>query len=309
MIITIHGEDSFRSRESLEEIVERYKKKYSETTNFKFFDENSSGKDLENIKNFFSQNLIFKEPKFAVAQNCLSFFSESSSWERIKNNKDDLLVFFESQEIEKDKIDLIEKYGKVYHFKLLNEKELESWAKNEFNKRGGKIEQSALSKLLKLTENNTWLLSEEINKLVCFHPEKEITLPDVNLLVNSVNSQSIDQFKIFKAIDHAFSDEKDRALLLIRELINEGKSISYIFSIFSYQLRNMIIVKTSPSSEVTKKLKMSPFVLRKSLYQSARFSLEELKEIYNNLLKSEFGIKIGKIDSETALELFLTGIK
>jgi DNA polymerase III delta subunit len=53
---------------------------------------------------------------------------------------------------------------------------------------------------------------------------------------------------------------------------------------------------------------MHPFVVKKSLQQASKFTLEELKKIYQKIFQVDLDIKTGRIEPEVALDLFIAGI-
>ena len=111
-------------------------------------------------------------------------------------------------------------------------------------------------------------------------------------------------FNIFSTIDAIAQKEKKRAASLIRRHLENGDSPSYILSMISYQLRNLISVKGLKGKNLSQ-LKLSFFVLNRSLAQAKHFSLEELKNLYQKILDLDLGIKTGKIDPEVALDLLI----
>jgi DNA polymerase III delta subunit len=53
---------------------------------------------------------------------------------------------------------------------------------------------------------------------------------------------------------------------------------------------------------------MHPFLVKKSYEQAQKFSLVELKKIYQKIFEVDLGIKTGKIEPETALDLLISRI-
>jgi len=53
---------------------------------------------------------------------------------------------------------------------------------------------------------------------------------------------------------------------------------------------------------------ISPYVLRKSIYQANNFSLDDLKNFYQKIIDLDADIKVGKILPETALDLLILEI-
>ena len=69
-----------------------------------------------------------------------------------------------------------------------------------------------------------------------------------------------------------------------------------------FQFRNLLTVKSGA------KLKTHPYVLQKTIRQAKFFSFDELKKIYRRIFQVDLDIKTGKVDPNTALDLFISGI-
>lgn len=87
-----------------------------------------------------------------------------------------------------------------------------------------------------------------------------------------------------------------------------GESEIYLLTMLIYQFFNLILVKDqiergAQFQSLGKKIKMHPFVLRKTFEQSKGFTFPVLKKIYERLLEIDLGIKSGKIEAQAALDL------
>ena len=85
----------------------------------------------------------------------------------------------------------------------------------------------------------------------------------------------------------------------------------------NFQFRNLLIVKSQELRRkfyagdvrvLTEKLKMHPYVIQKSTQQTRKFNFEELKKIYQKIFQVDLSIKTGKVEPETALDLFIAEI-
>jgi len=59
---------------------------------------------------------------------------------------------------------------------------------------------------------------------------------------------------------------------------------------------------------MAQELNLHPFVIKKSLWQARKFSLEELKRIYRKIFQIDLNIKTGRLDPQIALDLLITEI-
>jgi len=197
------------------------------------------------------------------------------------------------------------------------------WIKNRVIKLGGKINSDAInilavslgkgmaqkdrSKNLKQSYN-LWEADNEISKLVNYCDDREITGEDVRLLV-----QSKVDMNIFNLIDSINSKNKNRSTLLLNQQIEKGLNEIYILTMFVYQFRNLLKIKSLleqnlSSQEIASKAKMHPFVVQKSIEQCRRFELEDLKKIYRKLFDADLAIKTGKINPRLALDLLVVSV-
>ena len=63
--------------------------------------------------------------------------------------------------------------------------------------------------------------------------------------------------------------------------------------------------KIGNPEEIAGKLKMHPFVVKKTIPYAAKFNFEYLKKVYKRLLRFDFMIKKGRLDPEVALEMIV----
>ena len=315
MIIFLFGEDSYRSQQKLKEIVDHYRKIHKSGLNLKVFD--LVEKDFQDFRNENSSLSIFKEKKFMVFKNAA--LNKNFKEKFIKNirkfsNSEDIILFYEAGAVSKDKFfELLEKYGKNQEFNLLKGDKLKQWVEKEFEIFGTKIKETALDKLIEFVGNNLWQMENEIRKLVsysggagisgksCYNKGKDIEVDDIKLLVRP----KVDT-DIFKTIDSLAVKNKKQALKLIHQHLEKGDSPLYLLSMINFQFRNLLMVKSDEFK--AGKLKLHPYVIRKTREQARSFSLIELKKIYQKIFEVDLAIKTGKIKPETALDLLVSGI-
>jgi len=296
MIIFLYGQDSYRMKEKMKEIIEHYKRIHKSGLSLKYFN------DFFSLEDGFKQASMFKEKKLIIINN---LFSDKEFKDKFLENKesflksDDLILIMESaNEIKNDSLFIfLKENAKCQEFKLLTGSKLKSWVQKEFKKYNSEINPQALDLLIEYSGNDLWRLSNEIIKLVNYKNKALIKKEDVKLLIRSKIETDI-----FKTIDAIAEKNKNKALKLFHQHLEKGDSPLYLLSMVNYQFRNLLMVKSSRMS----KIKMHPFVFRKSCYQAQKFSLEELKKIYQKIYEIDFQIKTGKIEPEAGLDLFIT---
>ncbi|OGZ63747.1 MAG: DNA polymerase III subunit delta [Candidatus Staskawiczbacteria bacterium RIFCSPLOWO2_01_FULL_40_39] len=311
MIIFLYGQDSYRSKQKLDEIVGHYKKVHKSGLNLIYLD--AQQKDFSDFYSHFKVSSMFTEKKLIVLKNVFlnkkfqeDFLKEIKQIESFK----DIVVVYEDQEPDQRlKIfKVLTKECKLQDFKLLDGKNLKLWALKEIENRGAKINMDATDLLIIYTGNNLWQLSNEIKKLSDYKKGAVIKKEDVALLVRPRI-----EVDIFKTIDALAQKNKQQAFHFIHTHLDNGESPLYLLSMVAYQCKNLLIVKELAEqglmyASIVKRSGLHPFVVKKNYFQCSKFSLPELKAIYHKIFQTDLAIKTGKVEAETALDLLISQI-
>lgn len=307
MIIFLYGEDTYRMKEKLKEIIERHKKIHKSGLNLKYFD------DFTNLKDGIRQTSMFKEKRLAVVTNV--FANPDFKEEFFQNKKEfldseDIILIYEEKDFNKNNslFKFLKKNAKSQEFKFLTGQGLKAWIKKEFDRYETKIDSGVLEKLIEYIGNDLWQMSNEIRKLASFRNSETVKAEDIELLVKSKIETDI-----FKTIDAIADKNKKQALNLLHKHLEKGDSPLYILSMINYQFRNLLIVKDfiekdKPYNIILKRSGLHPFVVKKSYYQSQKFTFQELKKIFQKIFKADLDIKTGKTQPEIALDLLIAEI-
>lgn len=303
MIILIYGKDTYRSKNRLSELREEYRLKNESGINERFLD----GKNLSfnDLKNEVLGLSFFNEKKLLIIENA---FANKSLKEDIKEkgkeflDSENIIIFYEKDKVLKGDIlySFIRKKALIEEFDFLKEEELKKWIKGEVLKNNGKISNNAINLLFDYIGNDLWRQKNEIHKLIAYKNKEEINEDDINLLIN-VQAET----NIFNTVDAIAEKNKELAIKLIKTHLDKGESVFGLLALISTQFKNMLIVKTADNYRNTS---LHPFVQRKSFYQSQKFSIEDLKRIYNKILQIDSRIKTGKIDENIAIETLILEI-
>ena len=311
MIYFIYGQDSYRSKRKVEEIILGYKKVHKSGLNLIYID--AKNKRFEDFINAFKITSMFAEKKLIILSNTFSNlkFCEEFS-ENIKSLEDskDIVVIYEDCEPDKRTkfFKALQKNVKCQEFECLSPILLKKWVGQEFEKNGVKINPDALDLLTDFVRNDLWQMTNEINKLSNYKKEAFIKKEDVELLVKP-NIEN----DIFKTIDALASRNKKLALSLLHKHLDNGDNSLYLLSMITYQFRNLLVIKElqdmqKPYNMIAKLSGLHPFVVQKSSYICNQFTIEQLKKIYQKIFQIDSDIKTGKIEPELALDLLLAEI-
>ncbi|MDD3487328.1 MAG: DNA polymerase III subunit delta [Candidatus Moranbacteria bacterium] len=321
MVIFLYGEDQFRSNRKLAEIKNKFFEKNGPDAQSGLFEFAEKDYPIDEILMSISSGGLFSSKKLVIVKNYILAKKEKfdEKLEKFlknegKNPKRDLiLVFWEVGKVKKSEkgYKLLQKIAKCQEFEKFEGAKLKNWIVGEVKLIGEEkatISPQAVDRLMVFVGNDLHLLSREIEKLVNYKNSGEISAEDVELLVKS----KIDT-DIFQTVDALARADKKTALRLLHNHLEAGEDPFYLLSMYFYQFRNLVKVKplaekNMPPQEIAGKLKMHPFVARKSSDQARNFSWTKLKRLYQTLCEVDYASKIGKTDIELALDKFVAEV-
>lgn len=317
MFITLYGAEPFLAEQKLKEIIGNYKKTQQSGLSFYSFSA-LNDVDYNDFKSALDVVSMFAEKKLIVLKN---FFMKDEALAKqvhkyasdcgIGEDKNTVVIFFESGEPKQGKEfkKLLEKPNLSQEFKKIDIAKLPSWIKKEFEKSNVVIESQAAALLARSAGDDMYRLKNEIDKLASYLPaqagKKSITEKDViDMVAADFHSD------IFSVIDAIAKKDKKLSLEILNSHIEHGESEIYLLSMIVYQFRNLLRVKSLIESgkdvaSIAKDTGLHPFVVKKTLSASKLFSLEELKNIYKKLFDIDLKIKIGEVDPQMALNVFV----
>ncbi len=311
MIIFFYGEDNYRLKQKIKALKKKFVSASLGDTNLVVLDGATISYD-EFIRQILAMPFLSKT-RLVIVENIIKNNKKSakgSALEKIpealkKIPKSTVLVFAEDGVPDRRTV-LFKKLSKekMEEFKVLEPAGLSRWINREVENQGGSIDSAATSKLIEYVGPDLWRMENEIQKLISY--DKKITSENVELLV-----QSQIQADIFRTIDAIANKNIKTAIFEFYKLLDTGTNELMILTMIVYQYRNLLIVKDISEQgntnqwAIVKKTKLHPFVVQKSLSLLNRYSMDDLKKIYRNLLDYDFRIKTGKIGSRVALELLV----
>lgn len=301
MIYLIYGPDTFRSRCLLSEIIDEFKKKDGTGVPafFRFDAEEDNVERLLQLRNvqslFGSKELVVIERAFSSPRNIFTALEPLlAEWEKSKTA---IFVFWDGDPAGSTAFSGLKKHSvKVQEFKLLSGSKLERWADEEISRRGLELSSGDKRALVADSGGDLWKLSREFDKYELGGRVREGKAPG--------------EEKIWNFTD-AFMVSKKSALAVSYRLISGGTDTLYLVGALAKTLRIISALRDAMDrkiqlSEVGKKMKVHPFVLRKGA-ESARVLAEEtIFKNYRLLFAADENTKTGKLPAPIAfLNLFV----
>jgi len=326
MIIFLYGSDTFRSRQKLKALKNKFIAEVDKSgLNIEILD--GSKLETQEFEKAISTPSFLAKKRMVIIENLITKNKgqkiQKEILETLEKNKleDVIIIFWESgpDQSKAKKSKLSKKRGNIlfnrlakekyaYEFNLLDEAGVKRWTNAEIKKRNGKINPTALTLLTDMVGNNLWQMNTEIEKLLASVKSKEITPQDVSNLVKTKLDDDI-----FKLTDALGQKNKKIALKLISDQIKSGISPLELLSKITWQFKNLLLIKEFvetngagyPSNRLTYQLGLHPFVIKKTMAQIKNHDLLILKQTYNNLLSIDYKLKTSQSDPEVLFDLLI----
>lgn len=316
MIFFLYGEDTFRSRAKKRELVEGFKSKRDPTgMNVVLLD---AQKDKED--RIFEELVaapFLAEKRMVVLENLLSTKKtklQKSFLELLEAKKVPettiLILWEEGKTFKSDAGKLfdvlkIEKYAQ--EFAPITGRELGKWIFSEVVSRDGTIESPAVDFLVQNAGDDSWYIHSLLDQLIAYAGNKAITVEHVKIFLK----ETVDD-NIFNLVDALVAKNSQKVFVMIEEQYRKGEDSQFIFAMIMRQFKILLQLSDMISRGirerddiVAKQLGLHPFVLKKSLPLVQKYSLEQLKSIYRELLEIDMKTKTGQGDQSVMLDFFV----
>ncbi len=206
----------------------------------------------------------------------------------------------------------------VQQFSLLSNTEINTWIKKEVEKRGGQISLRASQMLAGFIGSDLWQANQEIDKLINYKSANQLQLGKKEVVpieiedVEKMVKGSFDE-NIFALTDAISNNNKALAGRLLEEQLSAGLADTYLLNMFIRQFKILLRIKQAiengqTSRQMATSLNLHPFIIQKGIGQARNFSLIFLKKILDQLVKIDFEMKTGRLDTLAGLNLLLAKI-
>lgn len=309
MIILLYGQDTYRSAQKLREMKDRFIRDVDpsrlncDTIDSVKVSVSEIQKSVRAIPFLAKRRLIiFKNILSQGGKEFLDSFYSILEDYRLHYNADNsnILVFFESSEkLGRSKIvKLLKESQYSYLFDPLEGFAINKWIRTEVKDRGGFIDEDAIKELASLLGSDLWVLSSEIDKLIAYAYDRKIVRDDIKILVNGKFDDNI-----FHFIDALGSRDKKKSLELLNEQFSSGAHPLYVLTMLTRQFRILLSIQSLLSRGKSKKdislfLGIHPFVVTKFLQNITKYSRDEIKFFYQELVKIDLQLKSGMIKDQ-----------
>jgi len=168
------------------------------------------------------------------------------------------------------------------------------WVSTRARSLNKQISSDAARLLVEISGSSLRLLAGEIDKLVTYIGARpQITAEDVAALAAPGEANA------FALLDALRAKDLKKALTLFQSLYRNGEDLFQLLGLIATQYRLMLQIKSLPGREhdpalLARKIKGSPYFIKKCLGGLERFSLAELKKSLSRLLEANLQLKTGE---------------
>ncbi len=301
MFLFLYGDDTYRSRQKLEAIKQKYLGKTQTDFNLVSFDVEEEF-DFEEFVRQTKALPFLVSSRLVIVKNLLRAGSKELQ-EKVceylpKIPRSTIVVFYETGVPDRRArlFNALNQPRRAQQFQPLSPPAIVDWIEKEVENRGGKISRSAAQKLAAISDENLWALSGEIDKLLLYQGGEEITETAIEELV--VPKISASAFEILEAV---FQGAAKKAIQILNVLFENGEPPLRIIGALLYQLRLSLLLKKDLLPKISRLLGVSQFALYRNKTLAQNCSFRQLKAIYSSLGQIDFEIKTGKIEDKRAL--------
>lgn len=214
-----------------------------------------------------------------------------------------ILLFTDSKQIPKNiNLEKIKSHGAIVNLKRLNKTQVKELVRMRCKEEQKVITEEALYYLQSTAGNDVSLISNELDKLLCFLGSSVVKITKNDILNNAYGLQSGDIFDFTEA----FSERNAaKAIDYLRKLINKDESHPLqILAMINRQIGLLHRAKLFPNDiKIIKGDANLPyFVIQRIIVQSQKFKISELKKAYESILKAEISLKTGSLLPNLILE-------
>jgi DNA polymerase-3 subunit delta len=338
MMFFIYGLDDYRAKQKIKEVKKKF---LTEVDASGFSIEELSGVDLtlDKFHATSSSDSLFARRRLIITTNILfnknkDLFGELLKYLNEHKQSDNIFIFYEPN-LTKDKKDVLvlatasddtktltkpqlslvdfwKQAANAQYFPLLNNQEVALWMDSLVRQAGLELDYQAKQILTATLGSDLWALNSELAKLIHY----KLALGDSNI----INAETVlamlgtkNEENIFALTDAISNKNKQQAVKLLEEQLQEGVSEVYLLTMLTRQVKILLAIRASldngkSAHDIGTKMKLHPYVLQKGINQARNFNLAYLKSFLTALVRLDYSYKSGRLPATLMLSLIVAKI-
>ncbi len=260
---------------------------------------------IENAKS----SPFFADKKIVVVENSNLFSGEGEPLAEFMPELPEttVMVFLQRNVDKRTKLyKAIKEKGLICEINKQTEQDISVWAAKLFAKSNKKITKADMSYLIAMVGVDMEVLSNEIEKLICYCIHKPVIKKED---IDTVCSKQL-SVRIFDLMDQISYKNQKKALDCYYELTTDKNEPYAILRMISRQFNLLLQAKDLKNrgvsrNDIIKIMGQPNFVVDKCISQSKNFSIDDLKEGLKDSVETEDKIKKGLLDPNIGVELLI----
>lgn len=254
---------------------------------------------------------LFNEEKFIVVKN-MKYFSNKGEYKNeneiiekyLKNEQSNVTIIFivSDLNLKNRNVKTIDSNNNLIVINEYKKNDLDEEIKKYIKQNNFIIDYNSINLLKTKCINNYDIILNELDKLFLIKKDNKIILKDIeenvsNMLednfefINTVASKNINMFKYLDEL----KELKIEPTFIVGQLVNQYKLIYYVKDAINY---------TSEES-IASNLKVHPYRIKVARENSFNYTITELDNIIDNLIKLDLNIKDDFSDKYQLIRIFL----
>ncbi len=200
----------------------------------------------------------------------------------------------------------IKKIGVVLQFSKFKDYEVAGWIRSQLRGSEKDISTKAVNLLVDKVGNNLRKIKLELEKIVLYTGERNsITDEDVSAIIGRSKEENI-----FDFINAVADKNKNIALEILNNLLEDNKNPLEILSLLSWQFRRLLMARDSLDKgnsfdDILREAGVHPYYGKGFIQQVKKFSFQKLFAVFNLLWEQDLSFKSRSLDKEVMLQVLI----
>lgn len=197
----------------------------------------------------------------------------------------------------------LKKTAEIVQFTALDDKEMTRWIAQTLKKLGKQISSSTCQKLTFTAGTELYALHGELEKLAAYAGDRdEVTGEDIDAVCVRTTA-----YRVYDLTNSLMRGDAKGAFTLAHALQKDGEEPLYLLALLQGECRRMLAVRLlrqeglQPDA-IAARIGAPPFAVRQLSGQVTRYTEEQLREMCDVCMQTEYSVKSGQLPAEGALE-------
>lgn len=223
--------------------------------------------------------------------------------ELLKDLDEDIKIIIIEDSVDKriSEYKFLSKNAECVEFKYMDEKQMVQYIMQILKKYGIEISLDIAQYMQSVCGEDKSNIINELQKLVIYLDEEKSVTKEI---IDKVCSKTLSA-KIFDVLSMIVNREREKAIVMLDELLKQKEPIIKIYVMLYKQVKQMYMIKYAKErnqSDIAKALGIHPFVYKNLSKSCDKYTLDELKQIIYEFDEYDKKTKIGELDFEIGLK-------